>query len=297
MSENNQQHALLSKIAAYTEILVKDPGSTIFVSLAETYRKMGMFDDARQIISKGLELHPDFSPAHIVVARVLCQKEDFEDSVAAFEKALELDSESLAALVGYARVRILLGQEDRARDILLRARSLSPADPVINKLLLSLPEEPPASQPVSEEVGAEEEVEEKAQTAEPSPLLSSTLAELYLKQGLKEEALNIYRKLSTQSPDDLSLRRKIKELENGFEELNEGYFSPEPSVTTDGEQPEVTVEEDRQIPREETLSDINESPEEGLPSAAVADEDPAGEHVLETLNQWLSNIKRRRGDV
>ena len=290
MSENNQQHALLSKIAAYTEILVKDPGSTIFVSLAETYRKMGMFDDARQIISKGLDLHPDFSPAHIVLARVLCQKEDFEGSVAAFEKALELDSESLAALVGYARVRILLGQEDRARDILLRARSLSPADPVINKLLLSLPEEPPASQPVSEEVGAEEEIEEKTQAVEPSPLLSSTLAELYLKQGLKEEALNIYRKLSTQSPDDLSLRRKIKELENGFDELDEGVFSPEPSVTTNGKQPEVTVEE-------ENLSDSHESVEEDLPSAAVADEEPAGDHVLETLNQWLSNIKRRRGDV
>ncbi len=34
MTEQNQQSLLLGKIAAYTEILVKDPNSTIFVSLA-----------------------------------------------------------------------------------------------------------------------------------------------------------------------------------------------------------------------------------------------------------------------
>jgi len=93
MTDQYQQSLLLGKIAAYTEILVKDYNSTIFVSLAETYRKLGMFDDARQIISKGLTLHPDFSPAYIVLARTLCQLEDYSGSVTAFEQALEFDDE------------------------------------------------------------------------------------------------------------------------------------------------------------------------------------------------------------
>jgi len=88
MIDQNQQSLLLGKIAAYTEILVKDPSSTIFISLAETYRKMGMFDDARQIITKGLDLHSDVSPAYIVLARILCQLEDFDGSVVAFDTLL-----------------------------------------------------------------------------------------------------------------------------------------------------------------------------------------------------------------
>jgi len=214
MIEQNQQSLLLGKIAAYTEILVKDPSSTIFISLAETYRKMGMFDDARQIISKGLDLHPDVSAAYIVLARILCQLEDFDGSVAAFEQALEFDPDNLAALVGFARVQILLGDEETARQLLLSARAISPADPVINKLLLSLPDEKESSdeEPIVQ-------VEQPAEAVDKtSPLVSSTLAELYLAQGLTAKALDLFQRLSVQNPDDLSFRRRVKELESQLPE-------------------------------------------------------------------------------
>ena len=253
MTDQNMQSLLLGKIAAYTEILVKDPSSTIFVSLAETYRKMGMFEDARQIIQKGLELHPDFGPAHIVLGRVLCQLDDFDGSVSAFSRALELDSESLAALVGYARVQILLGDEIAARELLLHARELSPADPVINKLLLSLPEDCPVFN-VAEEI-----VEEKvAPAAEATPLISTTLADLYLEQGLTAKALDIYQKLSRENPDDLTLRRRLKEVE--------ALLTAGPVTTT--------------------------CDNSGL---VVGDSDE--DSVLKTLNLWLTNIRLRRTNV
>ncbi len=176
------------------------------MSLAETYRKMGMFDDARQIISKGLELHPDFAPAHIVMARVLCQVDDYTGSEEFFERALELDPDSLAAFVGFARVKILLGKEDEARVLLLKAREQSPADPVINKLLLTLPQEP---EPVVE-------TQIDSTGSGKVPLVSVTLAELYLRQGLKDEALKVYRDLLVDSPDDLDLRRKLKSSKMGL---------------------------------------------------------------------------------
>ena len=274
MADQNQQSLLLGKIAAYTEILVKDPNSTIFVSLAETYRKMGMLDDSQQIISKGLELHVDFSPAHIVLARALCQLEDFDGSVAAFERALELDEESLAALVGYARVKILLGDELSARELLLRARNLSPADSVINKLLLSLPEEIEVVTVESEDAAVQ--VEDTAE--KPTPLVSSTLAELYLAQGLTEKALDLFQRLSEKNPDDLTLRRKIKELE--------GEISAET----------VTIIEQPAIEPFEPEPESDELPEsEGMPVETA--NDPSGDTVLTTFNSWLSNIKQRRGNV
>ncbi|MDX2494538.1 MAG: tetratricopeptide repeat protein [Desulfuromusa sp.] len=271
MTDKNQQSLLLGKIAAYTEILVKDPSSTIFVSLAETYRKMGMLEDARQIISKGLDLHPEFGPAYIVLARGLCQLGDFDGSCAAFERALDFDAESLAALVGYARVQILLENEDAARELLLRARKLSPADPVINKLILSLPEK---SEAMVEEADELDEQSDELEDVSVS-LVSPTLADLYLSQGLPERALEIYQQLSTQNPDDLTLRRRVKELEAQL------------------------GDEEQNVIDESAISSNQEDEQSPLSDRAVVEpvHDTNGVSALETLNQWLANIEQRRGNV
>ncbi|MCD6187852.1 MAG: tetratricopeptide repeat protein [Desulfuromusa sp.] len=285
MTEQNQQSLLLGKIAAYTEILVKDPSSTIFISLAETYRKMGMFADARQIIYKGMDLHPDVSPAYIVLARTLCQLEDFDGAVVAFERALELDQDSLAALVGYARVQILLGDEVIARQLLLRAREISPADPVINKLLLSLPEGDvePLDVPVS--TGDE--------AVEPAPVLvSATLAELYLVQGLTEKALDLFQQLSVQNPDDLTLRRKVKELEGQLREENQDGTEKSTDLLLKQREDIPAAPVESIDAAEVAIEQLFDSGKETTVSAPV--NTPS---CLDTLNLWLSNIKQRRGNV
>ncbi len=284
MNDQNQQSNLLGKIAAYTEILIKDPNSTIFVSLAETYRKLGMYEDARRIIQKGLSLHPEFSPAHIVLGRIFCQVEEFDLSEQEFKRALELDTESLAALVGYARVKILLGQESAARELLLRARGLSPADPVINKLLLSLPQ---ASALVDDEDIADE-------AEQGSPLVSSTLAELYLKQGLEDKALDVYRQLSAASPDDLTLRRKVRELESA---LPGADFLP-PQTDDAAVSTEEGADSGETIVRQPEQATAAPCPAEGEVEAEEGTAPASGNDIiLKTLNHWLENIQQRREHV
>jgi len=286
--EQNQQSLLLGKIAAYTEILVKDPNSTIFVSLAETYRKMGMFEDARQIIVKGLDLHPDVSPAYIVLARILCQLGDLSGSVATFEQALELDPENLSALVGYARVQILLGDEMAARKILLKARSLSSADPIINKLLLSLPQENEIDEEsTAAQSGQIDDIEENS-----PPLVSSTLAELYLVQGLTSKALDIFQRLSVQNPDDLFFRRKIKELEAQLdEEKQPGAEIPDDIKSDQKDDVSQNVVEVMETPLQQP-TELKTELTGSVPSHGLKEE-----QILSTLNFWLSNIQQRRRNV
>lgn len=293
MTELNQRSSLLGKIAAYTEILAKDSKSTIFVSLSEAYRKMGMLDDALQVIERGIAIHADFSPAHTVHARILCQQGDYRASEAAFETALRFDPESLAALVGYARLNILSGKEAKARELLLTARMLSPADSVINKLLLSLP-----AVPESVEDQVEDQVEEPAEEELQPPLASATLAELYLKQGLEPQALDIYRQLSANDPNNLVLRRQIRDLE---EQLTESAASADTV--------EPVLEQEETLPpadEVEAVAAVDEEPpdftaEEELIATVEVKPDFTGSsdtsRILATFNRWLNSIQQRRSDV
>ncbi len=49
----------------------------------------------------------------------------------------------------------------------------------------------------------------------PKPFVTETMAELYLEQGFRDEALQVYRQLSAQSPNDDSLRQRIASIEGG----------------------------------------------------------------------------------
>lgn len=300
MVEETPQSSLLGKIAAYTEILQKDPRSTIFVSLSEAYRKMGHLEDARQIVEDGLEIHPDFSPGYIVLARILCQQSDYVASDAAFSKALELDGNSLAGLVGYARLLVLTEEVGKARNLLLKARSLSPADPVINKFLNSLP---PAEKEPEEASTGPREIS--------APLISETLADLYMKQALPDKALEIFRELLRNDPDNLKIRRRIRDAEllmsGGVGQFGVDSCSEETSEeVAPGASDDVLTGSEKEISQEELktpetgsdrLPDSQEFDVVQFEAATHAASVEAEISPLGVLNQWLENIQKRRKNV
>jgi tetratricopeptide (TPR) repeat protein len=51
-----------------------------------------------------------------------------------------------------------------------------------------------------------------AALSQAEPVVTQTMAELYLRQGHREEALQVYQALSAQRPDDVRLQRKVAEL-------------------------------------------------------------------------------------
>ena len=49
----------------------------------------------------------------------------------------------------------------------------------------------------------------------PAPFVTETMAELYLSQGFREEALEVYKQLSAQNPNDESLKDRVRSIEGG----------------------------------------------------------------------------------
>jgi tetratricopeptide (TPR) repeat protein len=56
---------------------------------------------------------------------------------------------------------------------------------------------------------------ESAIPVTPAPFVTETLAELYLQQGFREEALSIYRQLVDRDPSDQPLRERLEAIEKG----------------------------------------------------------------------------------
>ncbi|MEX2178072.1 MAG: tetratricopeptide repeat protein [Gemmatimonadaceae bacterium] len=76
----------------------------------------------------------------------------------------------------------------------------------------------------------------QSEARDADPFLTQTMAELYLQQGHREEALRVYRALSAERPDDAELRDKVERLER-----------PEPPPPTAGQ--EIAPAATRQVER------------------------------------------------
>ena len=59
------------------------------------------------------------------------------------------------------------------------------------------------------------ELASASQGATPSSFVTETMAELYLQQGFRNEALAVYRELLARNPSDASLRERVEQVESG----------------------------------------------------------------------------------
>ncbi|HLP41406.1 MAG TPA: tetratricopeptide repeat protein, partial [Fibrobacteria bacterium] len=95
----------------------------------------------------------------------------------------------------------------------------SPVAPVASRALgteapeASRPADPPLTRMHDEEESFPEEEENTLQSAAGANVATVTLAEIYFQQGLREQALQIYRQLLEREPGNDSVRKRIQEIE------------------------------------------------------------------------------------
>ncbi|MBT8488505.1 MAG: hypothetical protein KJO65_06775 [Gemmatimonadetes bacterium] len=107
--------------------------------------------------------------------------------------------------------------EDEAID--LSAMAPGEAEPEIMELAGLAPDEPDEAEPEAGELVAPvlgESDEGPARTDEPAePIYTRTLADLYIKQGFDDKALEVLKALRARNPDDTALADRIATLEAG----------------------------------------------------------------------------------
>ncbi len=204
-----------SEIAKLSERYSKDPKSRIFVQLADAYRKNNMVDEALEVLRQGLQHHPQYPLAYLILGKCHLDKREYHQAKEALEMTIKLDPMNIVAL------RLLVQVCDNLKDencLISAYRGIVAVDP---------------TDAVAKEKLAQLESQQKG------PIYTITLAEEYERQGNLEEALRVYEHLGFTDPQDIVIQKKIAKLkerlkkketkeEEGVAELKlESYFQPE----------------------------------------------------------------------
>ncbi|NLI14739.1 MAG: tetratricopeptide repeat protein [candidate division Zixibacteria bacterium] len=156
------------RIAKCQKILDADPNSQIFAALADAYRKKGLFAKAYEICSKGIEKHPDYGSAYIVMAKISLDQGNHAEAAYQLQRAVAVGGRTRSVDVLEAEILMMQGQINRARHILEKLHISDPKNDTVNNLILKLESLPAAGNAAVVEPVAAESAPSKAQTAQPS---------------------------------------------------------------------------------------------------------------------------------
>lgn len=158
-----------------------NPGSRLFLRLAQAYRRRGRLADAAQVLERGLVLRPGELEARELLAQV---REEMGDAEGAVDQLLAAARE-LARHVGvYQRLADLWAARGLDEDAAWARK-------VARLLARSLPESGARKRPSQD---------------------TPTMAEIYAEQGHYRQAMAIYRKLLEQEPGNQKWRARLEEL-------------------------------------------------------------------------------------
>jgi tetratricopeptide (TPR) repeat protein len=94
----------------------ENPEGRFFAPLADAYRKSGQVNRALELVRAGLQKHPDYLSAHIVLGRCLLDADKDAEAAGTFRGVLELDSENIIALKSLAEIAERGGRPAEARE-------------------------------------------------------------------------------------------------------------------------------------------------------------------------------------
>jgi tetratricopeptide (TPR) repeat protein len=282
--------SLWAGVRRFEDMLRKDPRAYSFAPLSDIYRELGLLEDALNIARKGCGLHPDFAAGQMAFARAAFESALKDEAKRALEAVIRITPENIEAQRLLADIYSADGNESAALRCLEVASSLDTQQPlpvlpddsideeILDADILELTDdlieeeslEEPTTSPFSADperpslgavVRAEPYLMETAPPLyedEPSPptppasVASATIAELFVSQGFPEKGADVYRELLQADPDNQVFIRRIDELLRPVA---------------------IEVEEPRKVP------------------VVAVKESPGSKSLMDTLNDWLVNIR------
>lgn len=227
---------LVQQIAHFEARLEFDPGSRVFLPLADLYRRAGKLDKALQILERGLREHAGFVTARAALGLVLTDLGEDAAARKELRAVLVVDQDNLIALRLLADAAGKSGDWAHACGLYERLLRLEPEDRAIGEALRDARRQreqkpPPPRQPEMDAI-----IDPGPMT--PPPVVrppavggfeTPTLAELYLRQGHPGKARVILERILAEDPGRPDAMAVMTKLEAADAESPPKIAPPAPS--------------------------------------------------------------------
>lgn len=147
----------------------ENPEGRFFVPLANAYRKMGDVETAEALLRAGVERHPDYLSAHIVLGRCLADRGAVAEAEEEFRFVLSQDPQNLIALRTLGELAVAGSRPGEAADWYRELLAVDPMNEEARQALDALSDAPTSEtqtefrsgagwwEPAAQEAGAEAE--------------------------------------------------------------------------------------------------------------------------------------------
>lgn len=311
------------------EQLAEAPDSLCFARLSNVYLKVGLVDDALHVARQGTIKHPRYLSGQKALSLACHAKGLDAEALAALKLVTEALPEDVPSQKLLGRLLAETGQQDAAcqafrtalefapDDVECRIEleylerltgkggdALEPDDELIIEDLEMLEDDQPDS---GFQTNLSPQEPDSLTAPHHDPLSTGTLAELYVRQGFVQKALEIYRAILADNPSDNVMSGRIAELEaleagssesgseNGdsFEEFAEEQTDfCIPARTFFQETGSMAHQESASVPMfESQQASVGDSACESV-TPAIPPLTGVADNVLAALDGWLENIGR-----
>ena len=175
-------------VEEWRERLFHTPDSTCFAYVAYLMMENRMYEDAFEILMKGIETNPDYIPGLITLGIYFFKKEEFEKAKDIFLKVVSKDFENIRAYEYLLKIYEKLNDKE---SLLKTSETLSILDPYNKE--------------------AREYLARRVSHTIPVPTVA--MAELYEAQGHYDEALKIYKEILKKEPQNEEIKKRIEKIE------------------------------------------------------------------------------------
>lgn len=177
----------------------KSRSENYFLGLAKYYRKKGLYKEALYTCDQALFHYGESSTARLIKAQCYFSLRQYAKSLSGLRKALEKEPKNLEALDLSMEIHKKLGQKKSISRIMERISKVRSKN-ISNSNKKDAVEEEPCEQ-------------EKDSPFEIDFVFATkTVAELYLRQGLKEKAKFVIEAMLKRDPNDAWTKEKLKTL-------------------------------------------------------------------------------------
>ncbi len=198
--------------------LSQNPDSLIFVPLADAYRKAGMLDEAIEVCKTGLEKHPMYTSARVVLGRIYNEKNMLDEAITELKKveSTDIDNIMVHAMLGDVYLKKKIYAE--AIEQFQRVLSLNPEDFETQEKLqkaLSARQDTGGKEEEGEEKSASGEKEEEPEKKEkkgPDIQKAMKAAGLYTKKEEFDKAIEIYKEILDTDPENIIVQQRLREV-------------------------------------------------------------------------------------